>query len=376
MLISLFMKNTERFISCFHKITAFLKSRSWPVVLPISCILGVLAISVVFASYSVLQSKMNIPIPAEKISHVPPVRHFFAPERLEAFSGHGFNLRPNLAHFLDKLEESLRVSHPEITLSSRRFRDYQRFINTNYVTLREYIIKSGDNFWKIGKKQGYTVDTIVGCNPHMEKIVCYTRQRILLPSRGGSLHMVKSGETLSGIALDYAVEASVILAANHINREWGVIPGMWLFISGAKPRYLDASMRQLYSKRALFRSPLCGRYTSFVGNRIHPVLGFSKFHNGIDIACPMRTWVGASAAGTVVTAGWGGAIGKYIKIDHHNGYMTMYGHLSKINVRKGRKVRRGQLIARSGSTGRVTGPHLHYTIWKNGRVVDPMDYLW
>ena len=188
--------------------------------------------------------------------------------------------------------------------------------------------------------------------------------------------MVKSGETLSGIALDYAVEARVILAANHINREWGVIPGMWLFIPGAKPRYLDSGMRELYSKRALFRSPLSGRYTSFVGNRIHPVLGFSKFHNGIDIACPMGTWVGASAAGTVVTAGWGGAIGKYIKIDHHNGYMTMYGHLSKINITPRLKFTRPQLLALSGSPFGVTAPNFHDTICKHGRVVDPMDYLW
>ncbi len=370
------MKHTERFIPYFRKIPALFKGWSWPMALYIPCILGVLAVGTVFASYSIIQSKINLPLSTEDISYLQPGRHFFAPERLAAFSGHGFNLRPDLAHFLDKLEESLRVAKPKNVLSSRRFRDYQMFINTNYVTLREYIIKSGDNFWKIGKKQGYTVDTIVGCNPYMEKIVCYTGQSILLPSRGGSLHMVKSGEALSGIALDYAVEANEILAANFINREWGVIPGMWIFIPGAKPRYLDASMRKLYSKRALFRSPLCGRYTSFMGKRIHPVLGFSKFHNGIDIACPKGTWVGASAAGTVIAAGWGGAIGKHIKIDHHNGYITMYGHLSKINVRKARKVKRGQLIARSGSTGRVTGPHLHYTIWKNGRVVDPMDYLW
>jgi len=78
----------------------------------------------------------------------------------------------------------------------------------------------------------------------------------------------------------------------------------------------------------------------------------------------------------VVSAGWGGAVGKYIKIDHHNGFMTLYGHLDAIYVRSGQRVNSGQLIARSGNTGRVTGPHLHFTIWKNGRVVNPMDYLW
>jgi murein DD-endopeptidase MepM/ murein hydrolase activator NlpD len=90
----------------------------------------------------------------------------------------------------------------------------------------------------------------------------------------------------------------------------------------------------------------------------------------------MRSWVGAAAAGTVIESGLGGAIGKYIKIDHHNGYQTLYGHLSEIYVRPGKNVKSGQLIARSGSTGRSTGPHLHFTIWEHGQVKDPMDFLW
>jgi murein DD-endopeptidase MepM/ murein hydrolase activator NlpD len=174
----------------------------------------------------------------------------------------------------------------------------------------------------------------------------------------------------------YAVPEQAILEANRIDSRWGILPGMYLFIPGAKPRTLTEAMRSHYSRRALFRSPLSGRYTSFVGMRRHPVLGFSKFHNGVDIACPMRTWVGACAEGTVIAAGWGGAIGKYVKVDHHNGYQTVYGHLDQILVRQGQNVKRGQLIARSGNTGRTTGPHLHFTIYAQGRVVDPLDFLW
>lgn len=193
---------------------------------------------------------------------------------------------------------------------------------------------------------------------------------------GGSLHCVQTDESLGKIALLYSVDSDVILKANVIDSKWGIIPGMWLFIPGAKPRCLTDGIRKEYARRALLRSPLNGRYTSFVGNRIHPVLGFSKYHNGVDIACRQGTWVGAAASGTVEVAGWGGAVGQYIKIDHHNGYKTMYGHLSKIHVRQGQTVRGGQLIARSGSTGRSTGPHLHFTIWENGGVKNPMDYLW
>jgi len=193
---------------------------------------------------------------------------------------------------------------------------------------------------------------------------------------GGSLHLVRTHESVESIALDYMIKPEKILQANKINNYWQIMPGMWLFVPGAKPLYLNSKMHKLYRRRALFRSPLCGRYTSFVGMRKHPVLGFSKFHNGVDIACPYNTWVGAAASGTVIAAGQGKAIGKYIKINHHNGYKTLYGHLNKIYVRRGQKVKCGQLIAKSGATGRVTGPHLHFTIWERGRVVDPMDYLW
>ncbi len=300
----------------------------------------------------------------------------FTLERLEAYSGSGFNLHPDLVEFLDAMESGLHGARPEATELERLLPAYTRFVNPAVVQFGIHTIAQGENYWQIAKQRGYTIDTIVGCNPHLRQVVCYQGQQILLPSQGGSLHQVKPGETLDTVALDYAVSPESISGANIIRSDWDLLPGMWLFVPGAKPRYLSESMHQQYSKRALFRSPLAGRYTSFVGVRIHPVLGFSKFHNGVDIACPHNTWVGASAEGTVIAAGWGGAVGKYIKIDHHNGYQTLYGHLEKIHVRTGQSVRRGQLIGRSGATGRVTGPHLHYTIWERGQVKDPMDYLW
>ncbi|MBN1594818.1 peptidoglycan DD-metalloendopeptidase family protein [candidate division FCPU426 bacterium] len=336
---------------------------------------GLIGILCAFALAEAIQTPgQHISVP---VLHSPdPVRHYFAPERLQAFSGNGFNLRPELVRFLDQLEASLQTAGgPENDLTSLAA-ELVRYANPDFVTFEIYQIKRGDNYWQIAKERGFTIDTIVGCNPHLEKVICYTNQLILLPSRGGSLHQVREQESLDSIALDYAVEQESILQANGIDEVWGVIPGMWLFIPGAKPRRLTGEMHKQYARRALFRSPLAGRYTSFVGMRIHPVLGFSKYHNGVDIACPMGTWVGAAAEGRVTAAGWGGAIGKYIKIDHHNGYQTVYGHLDKIFVRQGQTINRGQLIGRAGCTGRVTGPHLHFTIYEHGRVVDPMDFLW
>ncbi len=299
---------------------------------------------------------------------------YFTQERLHAYSGHNFDLIPDFTDFLNTMEQ--QAVNSEGNSSEQVVQQLLRFVNDDYVHFDKYIIRTRENYWKIAKTHGYTIDTIVGCNPHLEKIACYIGQKILLPNRGGCLHEVKPGETLYKIALDYRVDAAAILQANHVDLDWGVVPGMWLFIPGAKPLYLSQGMHKQYAKRALFRSPLSGRYTSFVGSRIHPVLGFSKYHNGVDIACQFRSWVGASAPGVVIAAGWGGAIGKHVKIDHQNGYITMYGHLDVIYVKVGQKVRGGQLIARSGSTGRSTGPHLHYTIWDHGVIKNPMDYLW
>jgi LysM repeat protein len=340
--------------------------------------LFIFGIAGVFCAFAIAAALKN-PVPSIKttdISSQKIPRHYFAPERLQAFSGNDFNLRPELVRFLDQLEESLRQANAGGDEYQHLIQKYTQFTNPEFITFNVYKIKQGDNYWKIAKQRGYTIDSIVGCNPHLRKVICYVRQRVLLPSRGGSLHFVQEKERLDTIALEYAVEKQMILQANLIEETWGVIPGMWIFIPGAKPRHLSKDMHKQYSKRALFRSPLAGRYTSFVGKRIHPVLGFSKFHNGVDIACPMNTWVGAAAGGKIIAAGQGGAIGKYIKIDHLNGYKTVYGHLNKVYVKRGQTVKKGKLIGRAGKTGRVTGPHLHFTIYEKGRVVDPMDYLW
>ncbi|NTV51595.1 MAG: LysM peptidoglycan-binding domain-containing M23 family metallopeptidase [Candidatus Firestonebacteria bacterium] len=357
-----------------------MKSNLWRKAFNPGVVLGLAGVTTLLVAALVLAQTRVSPgkTAAALVSDLTPGIHahdaIFPEERLRAYAGKQFDFRPELSEFLDTLEQ--QALPEDGGAPANVVEQLTRFVNREFVRFDEYPIHKHENYWIIAKTRGYTIDTIVGCNPHLEKIVCQVGQKILIPSRGGCLHQVKPGESLYQISLDYRVPADDILQANLVDPDWGLVPGMWLFIPGAKPLYLSEGMHKQYSKRALFRSPLSGRYTSFVGNRIHPVLGFSKYHNGVDIACKYRSWVGASAAGVVTVAGWGGAIGKYIKIDHQNGYMTMYGHLDTIYVHAGQKVKGGQLIARSGSTGRSTGPHLHYTIWENGVIKNPMDFLW
>ena len=122
-------------------------------------------------------------------------------------------------------------------------------------------------------------------------------------------------------------------------------------------------------------SAVSQRITSPYGYRPHPISGVKKLHRGIDIGAGMGTNVLAAEAGTVVTAGWNNSYGYYVTINHGNGYVTLYAHNSKLLVSKGATVSRGQVIAKCGSTGNSTGPHIHFEVSLNGKLQNPMNYF-
>lgn len=115
--------------------------------------------------------------------------------------------------------------------------------------------------------------------------------------------------------------------------------------------------------------------TSPFGSRTHPVFGTTRFHSGYDIAADYGDPVYAADGGVVSDAGWLGGYGKAVIIDHGNGLVTLYGHNSELLVSEGQSVRQGQQIARAGSTGYSTGPHVHFEVRRNGSPVDPGQYL-
>ena len=128
-------------------------------------------------------------------------------------------------------------------------------------------------------------------------------------------------------------------------------------------------------RKTLLKTPIDGaRISSRFGKRRHPILGYTKMHRGTDFAARTGTPVFAAGNGIVETAGRNGAYGKYVRIRHSGVYKTAYAHLSGYGpgIRKGRRVKQGQVIGYVGSTGRSTGPHLHYEVHKNGRRVNPL----
>tara|TARA_B100000427_G_scaffold80072_1_gene65341 strand:- start:1125 stop:2426 length:1302 start_codon:yes stop_codon:yes gene_type:complete len=135
--------------------------------------------------------------------------------------------------------------------------------------------------------------------------------------------------------------------------------------------YFDESGKSI--RKTLMKTPINGaRLSSSFGKRKHPILGFTKMHTGTDFAAPKGTPIMASGDGVVVRARWCGGGGNCIKIKHNSTYQTVYAHLSKFGrgIKKGKRVKQGQIIGYVGSTGLSTGPHLHYEVIENGRKIN------
>lgn len=118
--------------------------------------------------------------------------------------------------------------------------------------------------------------------------------------------------------------------------------------------------------------PVHGRLTSGFGARFHPILGYVRFHKGVDLAASAGTPIVAAADGRVIEAGWHGGYGEQVEIAHSGGLDTRYGHMSRIAARIGQVVRKGEVIGWVGSTGLSTGPHVHFEVTRNGAPVNPM----
>ena len=143
---------------------------------------------------------------------------------------------------------------------------------------------------------------------------------------------------------------------------------------------LQTLIEYFEDKRSLYAStpagwPVRGWVTSPFGNRISPITGKLQFHEGIDIATQIGTPVLAPADGVVIKAGFEAGYGNMVELSHGYGLKTVFGHNSRLNVKPGQHVKRGDIIAYSGNTGSSTGPHVHYEVRVNGLPVNPVRYL-
>ena len=162
------------------------------------------------------------------------------------------------------------------------------------------------------------------------------------------------------------VQAGKVLYAGI---ERGGKPSVQLMRWGKDDRFYEAS--GVGEQRSGLVAPVPGRISSRYGMRRHPVLGYRRMHRGLDFRASYGTPIVAVTDGRVASAGRAGGCGNAVKLSHGGGLQTRYCHMSRVAVRSGQSVRRGQVIGYVGSTGLSTGPHLHYEMYRNGRSVDP-----
>lgn len=228
--------------------------------------------------------------------------------------------------------------------------------------IRRHQVVTGENLSCIASRYGIDVDTIVGANPGVTERIYPGDLLEILPQKG-TIYVVEAGDTVNSIAQKQGVQVPAILTANGKNDD-RLIVGERLIIPGGQ-RLPEVSR----SNTIRFIWPVVGEISSPFGMR------WGRLHSGIDIAADAGTSVKASRSGRIVFAGWRGGYGKAVIIEHDQGYSTLYGHLSNYLVETGQVVVAGETIARVGSTGNSTGPHLHFEIRNQEQPMNPLSFM-
>ncbi len=257
--------------------------------------------------------------------------------------------------------------------------DYIRLIK-NYphrlgVDIRIHRIRKGETLWDIARQNGVRIDTIIAANPFLESLNGTEGLEIVIPREDGVLaaldsffdgqRMARMLEYTDRIRGDYRAGIFDIFSPDDIR---------FGFYRKAQPVIVNNNIQRIYTIKKHFKAPLVGYYTSYYGNRSSG--HGTEFHRGLDIMGKMGTPVHPARDGMVSSTGWKEGLGKTIVILHNDGYITIYGHLSEIIVKEGEYVKRKEIIGKVGSTGRSSGPHLHFEVKRHGNSIDPILFVW
>ena len=234
----------------------------------------------------------------------------------------------------------------------------------------KYRVRKRDTLSSIALKFKINLGTIISYNGIRDARRLTVGTLLEIPNRNGLKYKVKRGDSLSRIAKKFGVPLKEILDWNNLASSV-IQPGQELFIAGAAMKTND--LNRVLGK--LFIYPTHGRLTSPFGMRHDPFTGLWRFHNGVDLANKIGTPIVAAMSGTVAMTGINPTYGRYIILRHADGFQTLYAHLSRILVSRGRRISQNQVIGKMGTTGYSTGSHLHFSIFKNGKPVDPLKYL-
>lgn len=262
---------------------------------------------------------------------------------------------------------------------------------------KKYVVAAGDSLWSIARSQGMSVEELRAANPQIKGDFLQIGDELKLVKAEAPLHVVVTREVQRQEELPYPVQ---------LRQDGSLYRGQEKVIQEGKPGLrtvtyrvverngLPVAMEELSreivqepvpkivargTKRIVVASrgggsgelgwPIFGQITSGYGYRAR------EFHGGIDIAAPYGSPVRAAGGGTVIYTGRDGGYGRMVLIDHGDGLVTRYAHLSRIDVEPGQNVSRGEVIGAVGESGRATGPHLHFEVMVNGSTRNPLNYL-
>ncbi len=227
-----------------------------------------------------------------------------------------------------------------------------------------YIVREGDSLSQIAEMYGVSINTILWANEIKSAKDIQPGDTLVILPVSGVRHVVKSGDTLKKIAEKYHGDVDDIIAYNQLSGASDIAPGETIVIPGGE---VAASVAP---KKKSSGGSVAATGSGGNGYFSHPVPGAVRTqgihgYNGVDLGAPIGTGVRAAAAGEVILArasGWNGGYGSYIVIKHPNGTQTLYAHLSSVSVVVGQSVGQGEIIGAVGTTGRSTGPHLHFEV--------------
>ena len=283
------------------------------------------------------------------------------------------------------------------------------------IKTRSYVVAQGDSLWSISNSQNIELDTLVGSNVLKTSARLRPGAILRIPNQDGIFYTLKKGEAIENVSKRYGVSMNKIKQVNVDVDVASLKTGDEIFLPGAKPEGLIehepvkvAEVKELKKSAPVsknnnsktvaktekneksvklpkgevavkssggFRWPIMGRINSPFGWRQHPITRRRDFHTGIDIKANRGDPIKAAGSGRIVYSGWMGGYGKVLVIEHSNGQSTLYAHCSSLLVGKGENVSSGKLIAKVGTTGRSTGPHLHFEVRNGNSPVNPIKYL-
>ena len=237
----------------------------------------------------------------------------------------------------------------------------------------KYIVKKGDSLWNIACKYGIYVSTLQYLND-LKKTTLRVGQKLEVSDENIRPFKVPFNTTVENLSRYFNLTSERIADANRLKPSSSLKKGQNIIIPNNNPYIVThTGIKKLSSEIPLW--PTNGNIASPFGWRKHPVYKTKLFHNGIDIENDKGTDIKAVLDGKVIFAAYKGNSGKLVIVEHKNGYQTIYAHMDKIDVKKNQWIKKGTLLGKMGRTGVSTGNHLHFGIRKNGKFLNPLNYL-